>query len=84
MFHFIVGDLRFGLRCLLKTRAASITVLIALSIGIGLSALMFSVIDGAIGSVLVVLLCAAWLGCLGPALRATRVDPQAALGAGGA
>jgi ABC-type antimicrobial peptide transport system permease subunit len=33
------------------------------------------------GAVLGVLLCAGWLGCLGPALKATRVDPQAALGA---
>lgn len=33
------------------------------------------------GTVLGVLLCAGWLGCLGPALKATRVDPQAALGA---
>jgi hypothetical protein len=31
------------------------------------------------GSVLGVLVAAAWLGCLAPALRATRVDPQAAL-----
>lgn len=31
------------------------------------------------GAVLGVLLCAAWLGCLGPALRATRIDPQTAL-----
>jgi putative ABC transport system permease protein len=32
-------------------------------------------------AVLGVLLCAGWLGCLGPALRATRIDPQAALAA---
>jgi hypothetical protein len=32
------------------------------------------------GSVLGVLLLAGWLGCLMPALRATRVDPQIALG----
>lgn len=31
------------------------------------------------GTVLGVLLCAGALGCLGPALRATRIDPQAAL-----
>jgi ABC-type antimicrobial peptide transport system permease subunit len=30
-------------------------------------------------SVLGVLLCAGSLGCLGPALRATRIDPQVAL-----
>jgi putative ABC transport system permease protein len=44
----IVGDLRLGLRRLLNTPAASLTVLTALSVGIGLCALMFSVIDGAI------------------------------------
>ena len=33
------------------------------------------------GTVLGVLLCAGCLGCLGPALRATRIDPQAALAA---
>jgi ABC-type antimicrobial peptide transport system permease subunit len=33
------------------------------------------------GAVLGVLLCAGWLGCLGPALRATRIDPRAALAA---
>ncbi len=48
----ILGDLRLGLRRLLKTPAASITVVTALSVGIGLCALMFSVIDGAILSTL--------------------------------
>ena len=48
MFHHLLSDLRLGLRRLLKTPAASLTVLIALSVGIGLCALMFSVIDGAI------------------------------------
>ena len=33
------------------------------------------------GAVLGVLLCAGGLGCLGPALRATRIDPHAALAA---
>jgi hypothetical protein len=44
----IVGDLRLGVRRLINTPAASLTVLTALSVGIGLCALMFSVIDGAI------------------------------------
>ena len=48
MFHNILSDLQLGLRRLLKTPAASITVVTALSAGIGLCALMFSVIDGAI------------------------------------
>ena len=48
MFHHLLSDLRLGLRSLLKTPAASITVVTALSVGIGLCALMFSVIDGAI------------------------------------
>jgi putative ABC transport system permease protein len=46
--HHVLGDLRLGLRRLLKTPAASITVLTALSVGIGLCALMFSVINGVI------------------------------------
>jgi putative ABC transport system permease protein len=44
----IAGDLRLGVRRLINTPAASLTVLTALSVGIGLCALMFSVIDGAI------------------------------------
>ena len=48
MFDHILNDLRLGLRRLLKTPAASITVITALSVGIGLCALMVSVIDGAI------------------------------------
>ena len=48
MVHHVVSDLRLGLRRLLKTPAASLTVVTALSVGIGLCALMFSVIDGAI------------------------------------
>jgi predicted permease len=48
MFHYILNDLRLGLRRLVKTPAASVTVVTALSVGIGLCALMFSVIDGAI------------------------------------
>ncbi len=43
-----VTDIRYGLRMLLKTPNASAMVLIALSLGIGLSALMFSLINGGI------------------------------------
>lgn len=48
MFQHFLTDLRLGVRRLVKTTAASITVITALSVGIGLCALMFSVIDGAI------------------------------------
>ena len=48
MFHHILSDLRLGLRRVLKTPTASMTVVGALSVGIGLCALMFSAIDGAI------------------------------------
>jgi predicted permease len=41
-------DVRLGLRRLLRSPAATLTVLTALSVGIGLSALMFSLIDGAL------------------------------------
>ena len=44
----LANDVRYGLRMLLKTPSASVMVLIALSLGIGLSALMFSLIDGAV------------------------------------
>jgi putative ABC transport system permease protein len=44
----IFTDLRFGLRMLSKTPSATAMVLIALSLGIGLSAVMFSLIDGAV------------------------------------
>jgi putative ABC transport system permease protein len=44
----LANDVRYGLRMLLKTPSATAMVLIALSLGIGLSALMFSLIDGAV------------------------------------
>jgi putative ABC transport system permease protein len=44
----ILNDLRFGLRMLAKTPSATAMVLVALSLGIGLSAMMFSLIDGAV------------------------------------
>jgi len=52
MFHHVFSDLRLGLRRVLKTPAASVTVMAALSVGIGLCALMFSIINGAIFSTL--------------------------------
>jgi hypothetical protein len=42
------ADVRLGLRRLLRSGAATFTVLTALSMGIGMSALMFSLIDGAL------------------------------------
>src|SRR5688572_4070175 len=48
MFHHLLNDLRLGLRRLRQTTAASIIVVTTLSVGIGLCALMWSVIDGAI------------------------------------
>ena len=48
MIHDIFSDLRLGFRRLLKTPGASLTVVTALAVGIGLCALMLSVIDGAI------------------------------------
>ncbi len=44
----LLNDLRYGVRMLLKTPTATGTVLIALSLGIGLSALTFSLINGAV------------------------------------
>ena len=44
----LVSDVRYGLRMLRKTPSATAMVLIALSLGIGLSALMFSLITGAV------------------------------------
>ena len=44
----LVNDVRYGLRMLVKTPSASGMVLIALSLGIGLSALMFSLINGGV------------------------------------
>jgi predicted permease len=41
-------DFRLCLRRLLRARAATVTVLTVLSVGIGLAALMFSLIDGAL------------------------------------
>jgi predicted permease len=41
-------DLRHGVRRLLRSPAATLTVLTALSLGIGMSALMFTLIDGAL------------------------------------
>ena len=47
-----VADLRLGVRRLLRTPATTLAVLTALSVGIGLSAAMFSLIDGALLPVL--------------------------------
>ncbi len=44
----MLSDLRYGLRMLSKTPSATAMILIALSLGIGLSAVMFSLIDGAV------------------------------------
>ena len=46
--HRLLTDLRYGVRMLLKTPSATATVLLALSLGIGLSALTFSLINGAV------------------------------------
>jgi len=48
----VVSDLRFGMRRLLRTPGATSAAFVALSLGIGLSALMFSLIDGALLPVL--------------------------------
>ncbi|MEX1256388.1 MAG: ADOP family duplicated permease [Gemmatimonadota bacterium] len=48
MLHHLRGDFRLALRRLVKTPAASLTVVSALSVGIGLCAVMFSSIDGVI------------------------------------
>src|SRR5215207_2257535 len=47
-----LNDLRYGVRMLLKTPSATALVLVALSLGIGLSAVMFSLINGAVLPVL--------------------------------
>jgi len=44
----LLADLRYGVRMLFKTPNATLTVLIALSLGIGVSALTFSLIRGAV------------------------------------
>jgi putative ABC transport system permease protein len=44
----ILNDARFGARMLVKARSSALLVLVALSLGIGLSAVMFSMIDGAV------------------------------------
>jgi predicted permease len=44
----ILNDARFGARMLVKARSSTVLVLVALSLGIGLSAVMFSMIDGAV------------------------------------
>ncbi len=46
MMSHVLTDLRLGTRRMLKTPAATLTVLTALSVGIGLSAAMFSLIKG--------------------------------------
>jgi len=44
----LANDIRYGVRMLIKTPSATAMVLIALSLGIGLSALMFSLVNGAV------------------------------------
>ncbi|MGH7507758.1 MAG: ABC transporter permease, partial [Longimicrobiales bacterium] len=48
MASFIAADVRLGLRRLVRTPASTLTALTALSVGIGLSALMFSLISSAV------------------------------------
>lgn len=44
----ILNDLQFGARMLVKARSTTVLVIVALSLGIGLSAVMFSMIAGAV------------------------------------
>jgi len=48
ILHHVPADLRLGVRRLLKTPAASVTIVAALSVGTGLCELMVSIIHGAI------------------------------------
>jgi predicted permease len=48
MLGHLISDMRLGVRRLNRAPAATLTVVMALSVGIGLSAMMFSLIDGAL------------------------------------
>lgn len=79
--EFFLGDLEEGNR---RTWLREILAAAALPVVWYLRSMLLDVspFDPIVfGTVLGVLLCAGWLGCLGPVLKATRVDPQTALGA---
>ena len=69
-------DLRFGARALIKKPGSAIVSVVVLSLGIGLSAFMFSLVYGVVLAVICsVGFFASWI----PAKRATSVDPVNAL-----
>ena len=46
--YTLVRDLRYAFRMLIKTPVASLAAVLALSVGIGLTSLMFSIVDGVV------------------------------------
>ena len=74
-------NLRLAVRLALRQPMVSALAVVALALGIGLSTLMFSILNGAVLRVAVgVLLLATGLAAaFVPARRAARVEPMAAL-----
>ena len=74
-------NLRLAVRLALRQPMVSALAVVALALGIGLSTLMFSILNGAVLRVAVsaLLLATGLAAAFVPARRAARVEPMAAL-----